>query len=374
MSGSLYIHIPFCLSKCRYCDFNSVPFQKQIADRYIYALNKEIKSRSRNLQLVNTVYIGGGTPTILNSQQLNKIIQILKDSFDIAQDAEISIEANPGALDRDKLDAMVCSGINRISIGAQSFIDSELSFLGRKHNSADIDNAVSNARDAGFANVSLDLIYGLPKQKLQHWKDSVSKIIALRPEHISAYELTIENNTPLADDIITGKYIMPDEDLISEMYYFAIKELTDADYQQYEISNFARSGYKCIHNLNYWNRGEYLGFGAGAHSFYNGTRQSNIRDISRYCELIESSSEAVEDLEFINEVEAIKEVIFLGLRKSEGIDLLLMPVEVADKIKKAASDLVRSSLVCFDNSRMKLTQKGFILSNEVIVRVLSGIE
>ncbi|MBN2654503.1 MAG: radical SAM family heme chaperone HemW [Nitrospirae bacterium] len=374
MTGSLYIHIPFCLSKCNYCDFNSIPFKQQLADRYIHALITEIKNQSKDAPLINTVYIGGGTPTILDPSQIQKIIQKIRQNYNISDDAEISIEANPGTLDRTKLESFIISGINRISIGAQSFIDDELAFMGRRHTALIIDISVSYAREAGFTNISLDLIYGLPKQKVQQWKDNIAKAILLKPDHISTYELTVENGTPLAHDIINGKYTMPDEDDISEMYYCGIDALSAAGYIQYEISNFAKPGYECRHNINYWNRGEYIGVGSGAHSFCSGVRRSNTRDIKKYCELIETSSDAYEDQEIIDEKGALKEIIFLGLRKCEGIDLSVLPNEVSEKIKKAASDLVRSSLVCFEDERMKLTQKGFILSSEVIVRVLSGIE
>lgn len=372
--ASVYVHIPFCISKCRYCDFNSIALKEPVEHRYIEALLREISKASANAPAIQTVYLGGGTPTILHEELIKRIMDHLFQSFKIHPDAEITIEANPGTLNHKKLAAIRSTGINRISIGAQSFDEKELLFMGRLHKTADIEASVSSARQAGFRNLSLDLIYGLPGQSLDQWQNSLAKAASLGPEHISTYELTIENGTPLSDDIIMGRFRVPDEDLVSDMYYLAIEKLTDAGYHQYEISNFAKKGFECKHNINYWNRGWYLGFGAGAHSFWNCLRRSNIRDISDYCDCIETSSDTTDEHTVIDNDEAVRETIFLGLRKLDGIDLSELPADVRLKIEKAASELVRSSLVSIENNRLKLTRKGLILSSEVIVRVLSGIE
>lgn len=372
--ASVYVHIPFCISKCRYCDFNSIALKEPVEHRYIEALLREISARAKDAPPIKTVYLGGGTPTILHEELIKNIMTHLTQSFEILPDAEITIEANPGTLNEKKLDAIINSGINRISIGAQSFADTELRFMGRQHRAADIDAAVASARKAGFGNISLDLIYGLPDQKVEQWQESLSRAVALEPEHISSYELTIENSTPLADDIIMGRFRMPDEDLVCDMYYHAIEKFAEAGYHQYEISNFAKQGYECRHNINYWNRGEYFGFGAGAHSFMDNLRRSNIKNIYDYCSCIEKSADTTDEHNVIDSNEAVRETIFLGLRKVEGIDLMQLQDDVRLKIEKAASDLVRSSLACIENNRLKLTQKGLILSSEVIVRVLSGIE
>ncbi|MCE5312656.1 MAG: radical SAM family heme chaperone HemW [Nitrospiraceae bacterium] len=374
MNGSLYIHIPFCLSKCRYCDFNSIPLNHKLSERYVGALINEMVQRSKDEPPINTVYIGGGTPTILDADQLREVMHHLRQNFDITSDAEITIEANPGTIDSGKLDAIISSGINRLSMGVQSFNDEELAFMGRLHKSADVEKAVNAARNAGFKNLSLDLIYGLPKQNVQQWQENLKKAFALMPEHISVYELTIEDGTPFADDLIMGRFNMPDEDLISDMYYLAIDKMAEAGFHQYEISNFARPGYECRHNLNYWNSGAYLGLGAGAHSFWNNIRSSNTKEITGYCNCIEKLSDTTAEQDFINEAEAVKETIFLGLRKVEGIDLSVLPDDARNKIEKAASDLVRSSFVCLEGGCLKLSRKGLILSSEIIVRLLSGIE
>ncbi|OGW19882.1 MAG: hypothetical protein A2X55_10945 [Nitrospirae bacterium GWB2_47_37] len=394
MINYLYIHIPFCIKKCAYCDFYSIPLNSpRIAEDYINALCNEIKLRTlssttkwpaakRPLADIRAVYIGGGTPTILNEKDISKILDTIRNQYSVGPEAEITIEANPKTITSKKAGALLKAGINRISIGVQSFIDGELSTLGRSHSAADAVNAVRDVRNAGFKNISLDLIYGIPslnqisdfKSQIRNREYSLQKALELNPEHISAYELTPERDTPLYEDIQEGRIIMPDEDVIAEMYYSAIDTLTSRGYKHYEISNFAKPGYECIHNLNYWDRGEYLGVGAGAHSFFNDKRACNVKDVSRYIEIVNNGKiPATEETEITGD-EALKETIFLGLRKTEGVDISTMPVKKKMLIKKAADELASHGLVESENNILRLTRKGLLLSNEVIVRVLLYIE
>ncbi|MBI5213790.1 MAG: radical SAM family heme chaperone HemW [Nitrospirae bacterium] len=413
MINYLYIHIPFCIKKCVYCDFYSIPITPLlpplakgeiggVIENYINALCKEIKLRRVKGQvydpwvttyrgsgvkntdgMLKTIYIGGGTPTMLAEKDISKILDAVGNHYSVRPEAEITIEANPKTITLKKAEALLKAGINRISIGVQSFIDRELSILGRSHNADDAVKAVKDARDAGFKNISIDLIYGIPffksqisnlKSQIQSWEYSLQKALELNTEHISAYELTPEKNTPLHEDISKGRLIMPDEEVIAEMYYRAIDMLTQRGYNHYEISNFAKPGYECIHNLNYWNRGEYLGVGSGAHSFFNDKRACNVKDVSQYIEIVNKGEIPVTEETEITGDEALRETIFLGLRKTEGIDMSMMPDEKNRLIKKAADELASHGLVESENNILRLTRKGLLLSNEVIVRVLLYIE
>ncbi|MCL4457568.1 MAG: radical SAM family heme chaperone HemW [Nitrospirae bacterium] len=388
MINYLYIHIPFCIKKCVYCDFYSIPLKPRIAEDYTDALCNEIKLRTLSstkwpLAELRTVYIGGGTPTILNEKDISKILDTVRNQYSVRPEAEITIEANPETITLEKAEALLKAGINRISIGVQSFIDRELSILGRSHNADDAVKAVKDTRDAGFKNISIDLIYGIPsfkfqisdfKSQIRNWEYSLQKTLELNPEHLSAYELTPEKNTPLYEDIKSGRLIMPDEDVIAEMYYSAIDTLTRDGYNHYEISNFAKPEYECVHNLNYWNRGEYLGIGSGAHSFFNDKRSCNIKDVSRYVEIANKGEIPLTEETGITGDEALKETIFLGLRKTDGIDISMLPYGKRPAIKKAADELASHGLVELDNNIFRLTRKGLLLSNEVIVKVLLYIE
>ncbi|MBI3592984.1 MAG: radical SAM family heme chaperone HemW [Nitrospirae bacterium] len=373
MVNYLYIHIPFCIKKCIYCDFYSIPFKSQVAEDYVNALCKEIELRKHAARDIGTVFIGGGTPTVISGNEISKILNKVKETFSVRHDAEVTIEANPGTITEGKLAGLREAGVNRISIGIQSLDDHELTVLGRSHTSDDVLYAVTAARKAGFNNISVDLIYGIPGQNMETWVNTLLKAIELLPEHVSTYELTPEKNTPLSDDIKKGRLALPDEEIITEMYYKGIDILQAHGYAHYEISNFARPGYQCIHNLNYWNRGEYLGIGAGAHSFLNGRRTANVRDVFRYVESVNSGMIAVaEDIE-ITAKEALKELIFLGLRKTEGIDMSRMP-DIAKMLKsKAVDELIRHGLLETRDNCLCLTRKGLVLSNEIILRIFEEL-
>jgi oxygen-independent coproporphyrinogen-3 oxidase len=381
MVNYLYIHIPFCIKKCIYCDFYSIPFKSQIAGDYIKALCREIGLRKNVVGDLTTIYIGGGTPTILSEKEIAGLLQAMRDNYVIDPDAEITIEANPRTISEDKARKLLDSGINRMSIGIQSLIDKELITLGRSHNAEDAIKAVKDVRSAGFKNISIDLIYGIPLPKFQisnfkfqNWEYSLQKALELSPEHISTYELTPEKDTPLYEDIKSGRLAMPEEGVISEMYYKGIDMLKEHGYIHYEISNLSKPGYECRHNLNYWNRGEYLGIGAGAHSFFGGKRTGNARDISHYIESINNNKMPVAEEHYITNDEALKEFIFLGMRKTDGIDMKLLPDKKRVLMKKAVEELSSHGLVEVKGNYLRLTRKGLILSNEVIVQVLLSLE
>ncbi|NTU43857.1 MAG: radical SAM family heme chaperone HemW, partial [Nitrospirales bacterium] len=259
MIRSLYIHIPFCIRKCSYCDFYSIPFDSSLADEYTRAICREMELRGGLAADLRTVYLGGGTPTMLSVKNLGDIMACIEKTFALAPGAEVSIESNPRTITREKARALREAGIKRISIGVQSFRDRELLILGRSHNTEDALRAVEIAREAGFSDISLDLMYGIPGQGLSDWEESLSAVLALRPEHISTYELTPEGGTPIAARLQRGDLILPPEETVEEMYFRTIDALEGQGYRHYEISNFSLPGHECRHNLNYWERGEYLG-------------------------------------------------------------------------------------------------------------------
>ncbi len=373
----LYIHVPFCIAKCDYCDFYSVPIGSSGVDaiaEYVSSLLREMKLRESSAGNLRTVYLGGGTPTLLSAKQVMAILSNAKEIFSIASGAEITIEANPGTISEGQLAALRETGINRVSIGMQSFSDQELRTLGRSHSVEDAYTAIRGARKAGFDNISLDLIYGIPGQSIDIWQNTMSRALELSPEHVSAYELTPEESTLLHARLATGVYQLPDEVLVTEMYYAALEMMKEHGYVHYEISNFAKPGHECVHNLNYWDRGEYLGVGAGAHSFIKGRRTGNIRHLDSYMQLIKSAIMPVDEEIIIGEKDAFKEMIFLGLRKTEGTDIRLLPESERLLKSKAVADLMHHGLIESKDDYLRLTTKGLVLSTEVMVRILSEIE
>ena len=369
MPNALYIHIPFCTKKCWYCDFYSILAPPPLRVNYVDALCKEISLRRQSLSILESIYIGGGTPTTLSSGAISQILAAVKERVLISPHAEISIEANPGTMTQDKADSLFSLGINRVSLGIQSLIDSELKLLGRSHDADDAVRAAEIIRKAGFTNVSVDLIYGIPGQGPEEWQDTVRKAIELCPDHISTYELTLEEKTPLYKASKEGQITLPDEQSIAEMYFKGIDILADHGYVHYEISNFAKPGFQCGHNLNYWDRGEYIGIGAGAHSFINGTRTAQVKDVVHYIDSIERGNLPITERVAIQGDDEFNEMVFLGLRKTAGIDLRKIPEGRKASVYKAVSMLSAHGLVEMQNDHLRLTRKGLLLSNEVIVQV-----
>jgi oxygen-independent coproporphyrinogen-3 oxidase len=330
--------------------------------------------RSNLIDELEAIYIGGGTPSLLKEKDIAKIMGKLKREWRLSSKVEITSEVNPGTLSDKGIKAMLDSGINRISIGVQSLDDKELRLLGRMHDAADAVRALRDAQRGGFRNISVDLIYGIPGQDNKSWKTTLEEIARLRPEHFSTYELTPEKNTLLHEQLEKDNLYLPDEDTVAEMYYSAIDTLEACGYGHYEISNFALPGYECRHNLNYWNRGEYIGIGAGAHSFRNGMRFANVGDVESYINAINEARLPVTEEMVLTPEDRVKEILFLGLRKKEGIELGEMPAETAEKMKETIGNLVLQDLIESSDNRIKLTRKGLLLCNEVIVRLMLCIE
>ncbi|MFA4829507.1 MAG: radical SAM family heme chaperone HemW [Thermodesulfovibrionales bacterium] len=371
--GFLYIHIPFCIRKCIYCDFLSVAYDESYAQEYVDALCKELVLKKDSAKALKTIYIGGGTPSVLPEESFKQLFRSIRNNFEFSSRIEITVEANPGTLNDSKINTLLSVGINRLSIGVQSFNDNELKTLGRIHSSGDAVKAIEMIKKAGINNFSIDLMYGIPGQTMASWKDTLSRAVNLSPKHISSYELTPEKETPLYGMIDSKKIKMPDEELVLDMYNFAIDYLASRGCEHYEISNFALQGFRCIHNMNYWNRGEYIGTGSGAHSFINGVRSKNTGDIKKYIETL--SSGIIPEIESmrLTRTDKIKEFIFLGLRKTEGINITKAK-EPGLNIQDSFKELIDEGYLEISGDYLRLTRKGIVISNTVIVRMFEKLE
>jgi oxygen-independent coproporphyrinogen-3 oxidase len=376
MALGIYIHIPFCLSKCPYCDFNSIVLDSGLAEEYVKSLLKEIQafSESQAVSMVaKTIYFGGGTPSILKASQLSEILETVFSSFKVKPDAEISLEANPGTLTKEKVKKLRNLGFNRASLGVQSFGDKELKILGRAHNSKQAIKSYQILRN-NFNNLSLDLIFGIPGQSLKTWRENLNMALKLRPEHVSVYNLTIEEGTPFYYLWKQGKLGLPDEEEVREMYLEGINLLKAQGYRQYELSNFACKGFECQHNLRYWLGKEYIGFGAGAHSYFQGVRWGNIRGIKEYVELSEKNSLLIDFRERLTESQKINEFILLGLRMTEGIDLKKLKEDLnfdLEKFKKEeVGELIKKKFLKKEKGRLRLSRKGILVSDSIIQKLV----
>ena len=311
MTG-LYIHIPFCIKKCNYCDFNSQSGNEALYSDYVDCIKKEIEQTKNNGIIFDSVYIGGGTPTVLPSALLSSI---MKSITNVKRDAEITVEANPKTADYEKLSSLLASGVNRLSLGLQSVNDSELKMLGRAHSFSDFEETFFAARRAGFKNISTDLMFALPNQTLKIWENTLKKAVSYKPAHISAYCLKIEKGTPFEK----MKLNLPNDDTAADMYDLCTDILESHGYKRYEISNFAKDNKESFHNNLYWKTQDYIGIGAGAHSCFGGKRFSKICDIKKYIDAIKSGESAVENLITLSQKDKISEFVFLGLRMTSGI-------------------------------------------------------
>jgi len=379
MTDYLYIHIPFCIKKCLYCDFFSVPYNAQLTENYTDALCKELSLKKDLAQSLKAIYIGGGTPSLLPDECFTKLFQCLRNNYHFSTDIEITVETNPGTLDKPKVNTLISTGVNRLSVGVQSFHDNELLFLGRIHNAEEAFRSIDLIIKAGIKNFSIDLMYGIPGQTMDSWKASLAKATELSPSHISTYELTLEENTPLYAIIRSNPIAATDEDLILEMYNHTIDYLAGHGYEHYEISNFALPGFKCFHNLNYWNRGEYIGAGAGAHSFVNGVRTKNIADVNKYIDGLNSGIIHETESLMITPAESLKEIIFLGLRKTEGINAKNIPSstigdrEALEKLIDKSGELINEGYLELNEDSLRLTRKGIVISNTIIVKLFEKL-
>jgi oxygen-independent coproporphyrinogen-3 oxidase len=370
--AGIYIHIPFCRTRCSYCDFATGTYESTLAKRYVRATTDEIRafSLSADANRVNTIYFGGGTPSLLSPLQVAQILEAVRQRFHVEEDAEVTMEMNPGTVTLKALREFQALGVNRASFGAQTFDDLELKRLGRTHTSADVRHTFSLLREAGFTNISFDLIAGLPNQSLLNWSRNLDQALRLRPEHLSFYLLEVHEGTPLADQIRRGAEPQPDDDLAADMYRMMLERALCEGYDHYEISNLCLPGYESRHNTKYWTGGAVYGFGCSAHS-YDGqrTRWSNERDAARYTKMVEAGQTPVVETTALDERAARAESIFLGLRLMRGINLEEYRTRFgADLRAEYADDLTRLSeagLIELDHDLMKLTTTGALLSNEV---------
>lgn len=365
----LYLHIPFCRCKCFYCSFNSYPQLEELHHRYWQALVEEIRSCSAE-QPLTTLFIGGGTPTVLNPKCLQALCTTCKEVFGFAAGAEISLEANPESVDYYSLCMLREAGFNRLSIGVQSFADKELKLLGRIHDAAAAEKAVIEARRAGFDNLSLDLMYGLPDQTSESWQRTIKRAMALGPEHLSSYQLSIEEDTAFKTLVDQGDLTLPGEDLLLEMDEIALHATEQEGLAHYEISNFAKPGFECRHNLNYWHNQEYLACGAGAVSYQHGVRVRRVEHPQRYCEAVERGQSLVVEREELSNRDSFKETVVMGLRLVEGISAERLRKRYGLTLEEVYGEtlelLVTKGLVSYDGNRLALTAVGLQVANLVM--------
>lgn len=366
-AAGVYIHIPFCKSRCSYCDFATDVYRNGDAvEGYVEALCSEIGSvdelRTRN---VDTIYFGGGTPSLLTPVQVERILNSVNSVFSVADNAEITMEMNPATVTAESLASYRELGVNRASFGVQTFNDRDLKLLARGHDANDARDTFKLLRNAGFENISFDLIAGLPGQTMDDWRRNLNEAVSMSPEHLSLYLLEIHEGTPLAEQVRRGRRTAIDDELAAEMYELMIDTLSDAGYQQYEISNFARPGFESRHNSKYWRLDPVYGFGVSAHSFDGVERYANERDTNAYVRMIESGAGAEVFREPIDEA---SEAAFLGLRLSKGLDLKEMGSRFGADLLAKVEDLVSAGLLQVEQQNLKLTRRGMLMSNEVFSR------
>ncbi|MBQ7592659.1 MAG: radical SAM family heme chaperone HemW [Clostridia bacterium] len=378
-SLGLYIHIPFCRSKCDYCDFCSfVPNSGGIVEHYTDALILQMEDWSDKCRgyRVDSVYLGGGTPTFLDSRHLGRILNALYDNFSIPRSAEISVECNPATDDFKKLRKLKRAGVNRLSIGLQSANENELRALGRIHTYRQFEETYDNARRAGFENISVDVMYGIPDQTEKSFAHTLSAVTSLAPDHISLYALKIEDGTPFASRRDTLN--LPDDDSVYSMYVNAVKYLAARGYERYEISNFAKRGQACLHNLKYWHCDEYLGLGASAHSYFKGERFSTTRNIRDYIdglEIIDSDIDIVASRDSVGSDESMDEYVMLGMRLEEGVNIRdfegRFGVSFAEKYGHLLDEYVEDGFVIADGESYRFSTSGMFVSNYILSSVLN---
>ncbi|MEW9123010.1 MAG: radical SAM family heme chaperone HemW [Thermotaleaceae bacterium] len=372
----LYIHIPFCKQKCAYCDFLSLSGREGDIRDYVTALTGEMKYWEAILKgySIKSIFIGGGTPSLLPIVEIARIFDTINRSFQLQGTAEITLESNPGTLDKEKLAFYLSSGINRLSIGLQAWQNNLLRQLGRIHTSEEFAANYYMAREVGFQNINIDLMFGLPKQSMKDWIETINQIISLKPEHISAYSLKIEENTPYNTLYSQGKLSLPDEETERDMYHHTVNILAVHQYQHYEISNFSLAGKASVHNQIYWKNQEYIGLGLGAHSFFNKMRFSNTDNFYDYISKIQKNQSPILEKEKISKTEEMAETMFLGLRLMEGMDMDIFKkrfdISPMDFYREAVETLVNRGLLIIDKNMLRLTQRGIDLSNRVFVAFL----
>ena len=372
----VYVHIPFCVRKCHYCDFNSGPLSEPARRLYLEALTEEIHNTSWRGRPARTVFFGGGTPSELTIVELQELVSALTQTFALEQGAEWSIECNPGTMSRGYYPALRELGFNRVSLGVQSFKDSHLRTLGRIHDAEEARTAYREFRQSGFDNVNLDLMFALPGQTLGEWRADLEEALRLSPEHLSLYNLTIEPGTEFGNRLAAGELEETDEDLAADMYELTMDLTRAAGYQQYEISNYSREGRECAHNLIYWRNQPYLGFGVSASSFVEGTRWTHTANLREYVRTASSGQVTRASEENLTDREALGEEIMLGLRTEEGISPTALSSRYSYDVDSLFSPIFETlgqhGLLWREGERIRLTRRGKMMANDVCARFLVG--
>ena len=368
---SAYVHIPFCTQICYYCDFSKVFIKNQPVDSYLEHLLEEFQSY--DIQKLRTLYIGGGTPTALSASQLEVLLKGLTENLDLSVLEELTIEANPGDLDADKIAVLKNSAVNRVSLGVQTFDDKMLEKIGRSHLEKDIYENIDRLKLAGFDNISIDLIYALPGQTMEQVKENVAKAIGLDIPHMSLYSLILENHTVFMNRMRRGKLPLPKEELEAEMFEYIIAELERAGFEHYEISNFSKTGFESRHNLMYWDNAEYYGIGAGASGYVNGIRYKNHGPIRHYLSAVEEGNARITE-EHLSQKEKMEEEMFLGLRKKSGVSMARFEEKFGRSFDELygeiVRDLVQQGLMQIEGDRVRMTKRGLFLGDTVAERFI----
>lgn len=380
MARGVYIHIPFCHQICNYCDFNKVFFKNQPVDEYIEALGREMEMTVAGMPEaftnIETIFLGGGTPTALSAQQIEKLLGLITKHIPMSSVKEFSSEANPDELTIDKLQALYNGGVNRLSMGVQSFDQSLLEKIGRTHSNEHVYETIQNAKNVGFKNISIDLMYGLPGQTMDQWQETLEKAMALKLPHYSAYSLIVEPKTIFYIQYAKGKLHLPTEDLEADMYGVLMDTMDAHGLRQYEISNFANEGYASTHNKIYWDNDEYAGFGAGAHGYLEGIRYSNVAPIKKYIETVMAGERPLLHEHEVTGDEKLEEQMFLGLRKTAGVTHEEFETKFGQPMlsiyKEIIDQLQEEQLIELDAEGIRLSRKGRFLGNEVFQRFLVG--
>ncbi|HEU0184137.1 MAG TPA: radical SAM family heme chaperone HemW [Blastocatellia bacterium] len=375
--AGIYIHIPFCAARCHYCNFATGGYESELAWRYTEALRDEIERADVSADLqscdlmrrVDTIYFGGGTPTTLTVGQISSLIEACRRRFDLAPDSEITAEANPGSISQNYLEELRSAGVNRLSFGAQSFDDGELRMIGRTHSAEDARDAVRSARAAGFTNVSIDLIAGLPEQKMETWRRNLDEAFALAPDHLSVYLLELYKDAPLLHRINRGELRAIDDELTVEMYFALTDEAERRGFERYEISNWARPGFESRHNLKYWIGAPYWAFGISAAGYDGRLRWSNTRNIHEYLTKIEGGQSPIVERIELDDDDRQSENLFLRLRLKDGVDLdehlRRFGVDALERYRDEIERLREAGLIELGENRLKISRAGTVLANEV---------
>ncbi|WXR61133.1 radical SAM family heme chaperone HemW [Peptostreptococcaceae bacterium AGR-M142] len=371
---ALYVHIPFCKSKCNYCDFNSFNADEFLMDEYIKMLIKEMQLKKNKIGILDTIFIGGGTPSILSLNNIKKLFEGIYDNFLIKDNCEITMESNPKTLSLEKLQLLKKLKVNRLSMGVQAVSEKNLKFLGRIHSFEDAKKMYNEALKVGFSNINIDMMFSYPNQSLKEWEYALNEVIKLNPNHLSLYSLILEEGTKLYDLYEDGSIDILDDEIDRKMYYFARDFLNEKGYYQYEISNFAKDGYECEHNKIYWRCQEYLGVGLSAHSYLDSKRFYNKSNIYEYIKDLKNDKLPIEEIKILNLDEKIEEKIFMNLRMNEGLSLdefyKLFNVKLEEIYSNEIKKLIKEELIVIHDRVMKLTKRGIDLSNKVFIEFL----